>query len=95
MPRVIPSQQAASDIKKAADGDVETTNAFTGLEMQETLMGENSPFQRAESLGSGISTVKRFVQKICSPTRLAPPALLNRSQQTGSAVAFTQLLKSV
>lgn len=58
MPRVIPSQQAASDIKKAADGDVETMNAFTGFEMQETLMGKNSPFQRAESLGSGISTVK-------------------------------------
>lgn len=58
MPGVIPSQQAASDIKEAADGDVETMNAFTGLEMQETAMGKTSPFQRAESLGSGISAVK-------------------------------------
>lgn len=42
MPRVIPSQQAASDIKKAADGDVETMSAFTGLEMQETVMGKKT-----------------------------------------------------
>lgn len=44
MPRVIPSQQAASDIKKAADGDVGTMNAFSGLEMQETVMGKTVPF---------------------------------------------------
>lgn len=66
MPRVIPSQQAAGDIKKAAEGDVETMNAFTGLEMQERAMEKNSSFQRAESLGSAQShdLFKRFVHQL-------------------------------
>lgn len=84
MPRVIPSRRAASDIKKAADGDVETMNAFTGLEMQETVMGRkrSSPLHRAGI--TGIGTAKWFVQKSCSPLFLP-----HQSEQTGKCCFHT------
>lgn len=51
-PRVIPSQQAAGDIKKATDGDVETMNTFSGFGMHRRVMEKTAPFiKRAESLG--------------------------------------------